>query len=264
MAKCVFTIFPFKPEVIPENWSAVLGCWLSGKPLASLDNGKTFAMVKFIDDGVIYRLSWAMRSIRIRANIYDQVVDIQGTSDGYDPCPAISAVESGTISRAASILMQAGFNYRTAAIKAVTETNADFHEESQLRKWLKSKAVVAKSEQADWPTKETREMWDKFLDNFLLDDKYVWKKREYMAGVEWNVGTPLQPTTPVHVHHWNDKPHVLSADGAPVGILQKELNSDRSGLLCSDVGENAKQISMTYFGPDDLFDTPRTKKNPAS
>ena len=262
LAKSVFTFFPFKPDVVPENWHNILDCWLLGEPLASLVNSKasdkapdkTSDMLRFVEDGVVHRLSWAMRSIRIRAKIDGFAVDSQATSiDGYDPCPAISAVETGTLNRSASTLIQAGFNYRIAAVKAVTETKAKFQTESELRQWLKSQIVVEKIAQPDWPTAETKMMWDKFLENILLDKNYVWREHKYMEGVEWNVKHPPPPATPVHIHFWKNKPYVLSADGVPLGILHAKLNPNRKGLLCAKVGRDAEQIDMIYLGTNDLF-----------
>ena len=268
LAKSVFAFFPFKPDVVPENWHNILDCWLSGEPLASLANSKVFDkasdkapdktsdMLRFVEDGLVHRLSWAMRSIRIRAKIDGFAVDSRAASiDGHDPCPAISAVETGTLNRSASILIQAGFNYRIAAVKAVTETKAKFQKESELRQWLKSQIVVEKIAQPDWPTAETKMMWDKFVENILLDKNYVWREHKYMEGVEWNVKHPPPPATPVHVHFWKDKPYVLSADGVPLGILHAKLNPNRKGLLCAKVGRDAELIDMTYLGTDDLFST---------
>ncbi|MFX8389443.1 hypothetical protein ABTL55_19465, partial [Acinetobacter baumannii] len=75
---------------------------------------------------------------------------------------AVPAVETGTLNRSASILIQAGFNSRLAAIKAVTDTGATFQTGQELRQWLNSEAVAAWSAQPNWPTAETKAMWMDF------------------------------------------------------------------------------------------------------
>jgi hypothetical protein len=75
---------------------------------------------------------------------------------------AVPAVETGTLNRSASILIQAGFNSRLAAIKAVTDTGATFTTGQELRQWLNSEAVAAWSALPDWPTLETKPIWLEF------------------------------------------------------------------------------------------------------
>jgi hypothetical protein len=70
-------------------------------------------------------IPWALEAIRVRAATHDDIVDGMSIAD-YDLGYAVSAVETGTLNRSASILIQAGFNSRLAAIKAVTDTGATF------------------------------------------------------------------------------------------------------------------------------------------
>ena len=51
--------------------------------------------------------------------------------DDHELGLAVPAVETGTMNRSASILIQAGFNSRLAAIKAVTDTGRDLHDRSR-------------------------------------------------------------------------------------------------------------------------------------
>ena len=135
------------------------------------------------------------------------------------------------MNRSASILIQAGFNSRLAAIKAVTDTGATFPTGQELRAWLRSPEVAAFAEQPDWPTPETRALWLDFADEFApRDDTRNWSERRYRANVQWH-GAPAPPGVPVALHHWNGHPHVLSLDGLTLGVLMHPLNPARRGLV---------------------------------
>src|SRR5207247_4353570 len=66
IAKLIFSVEPFTPQTLPETWEIILSGWLLGWPMAELqaidDDAPTF-----IEDGVVYRLAWAVESIRVRS-----------------------------------------------------------------------------------------------------------------------------------------------------------------------------------------------------
>src|SRR5690606_18497788 len=131
---------------------------------------------------------------------------------------AVPAVETGTMNRSASILIQAGFSSRLAAIKAVADTAATFTTSQALGLWLNSEAVTMWSALPDWPTAETKTMWTEFAQSFMPAEGRTWTERRYWANVAW-YGVPAPPGAPVRLYHWNGHPIVLSADGLPIGVL---------------------------------------------
>lgn len=171
--------------------------------------------------------------------------------DDYELGLAVPAVETGTLNRSASILIQAGFNSRLAAIKAVTDTGASFHTEYELRLWLNSDEVAALSVGPDWPTPETRVLWMQFVEGFTRRETRTWSVRRYRGNVAW-VGAAPPPGTPVQIHDWADQPRLLSADGTPLGTVEAALNRERAGLIRAQVTQDAQGIDVTYLGPDDL------------
>jgi len=64
------------------------------------------------------------------------------------------------------MLMQAGFNSRLSAIKAVRDTNGSFSASHELSRWLKSKQVNKLTLTGVWPTPETSSLWVNFIENF--------------------------------------------------------------------------------------------------
>lgn len=250
IAERVFAFYPFRPDPMPANWRDILRTWLLGQPLAAIAAGQESETLQFIEGGLVYRLPWAMEAIRVRAAANGDTIG-GFLLDDYELGLAVLAVETGTLNHSASILIQAGFNSRLAAIKAVTDTSATFPTGQELRQWLNSEAVAARSSQPDWPTAETKAMWTEFVQSFSPRENRTWADRRYWANVTW-LSAPPPPDTPVQVHHWGGQPCVLSADGTPLGTVQAALNSGRAGLMRAQVSQDVGRIDLTYLGPDDL------------
>jgi hypothetical protein len=251
LAERLFAFFPFTPDPMPANWRDILRAWLLGQPLAAIAAGQESETLQFIEGGLVYRLPWAMEAVRVRAAANGDTID-GFTLDDYELGLAVPAVETGTLNRSASILIQAGFNSRLAAVKAVTDTGAAFQTGHELRQWLESDAIIALSAQPHFPTVETNAMWADFARGFTPRASRTWTERRYWAKVLW-LGAPPPPGTPVQIHQWTGQPRVLSADGAPLGTAQAALNPGRAGLVRAQVSQDVGRIDLTYLGPDDLF-----------
>lgn len=252
-AELVFTFYPFMPDLLPANWRDILRAWLLGQPLAGIAVGQESETLQFIEGGLVYRLPWAMEAIRVRAAANGDTVGVLDLPlEDHELGLAVPAVETGTLNRSASILIQAGFNSRLAAIKAVIDTGATFQTGQELRHWLNSEAVQAWKAAPDWPTAETKAMWTDFTQSFTPRDNRTWAHRRYWANVVW-LNAPPPPGTPVQVHHWAGQPRVLSADGTLLGTVQGALNPGRAGLLRALVAHEVGRIDISYLGPADLL-----------
>lgn len=255
LAERVFTFYPFVPDPMPANWRDILRVWLLGQPLAAIAAGQESETLQFVEGGLVYRLPWAMEAIRVRAAANGDTIGPVGLSlEEHELGLAVPAIETGTLHRSASILIQAGFNSRLAAIKAVTDTGATFQSGQGLREWLNSEAVAAWSAQPDWPTLETKTIWTNFVQSFVPHENLVWEDRRYWADVRW-LSAPPPPGMPVQIHHWAGQSHVLSADGKVLGIVQAAISPHRAGLLRAQVAQDVGRIDITYLGPADLSNT---------
>ncbi|MBD8805027.1 DEAD/DEAH box helicase [Pseudomonas syringae] len=253
IAERVFTFYPFAPDPFPANWREILRSWLLGESLSALIAGQEGNALQFIEGGLVYRLPWAMEALRVRAAANGDVVGDFGLAlDDYELGLVMPAVETGTMNRSASILMQAGFNSRLAAIKAVNDTGATFTTAHELRTWLQSPQVVASSGQHDWPTPETRALWLRFTEESVPAHSRTWAERYYTANVLWHAAPP-PPNSVLSLHLWEGQPHVLSAEGLTLGVLSHPLNPARGGVLRATVVPKSGQIALSYLGPDDLW-----------
>lgn len=252
IADRVFTISPFIPDKLPANWHDILRCWLLGQPLAAVATGQEADTLQFVEGGLVYRLPWAMEAIRVRGLASDDRIGDMGLGD-FELGLAVSAVETGTIQRPASILIQAGFSSRLAAIKAVSDAGATFSNGFELHQWLVSDTVKALSAQPDWPTPETKEMWATFVLSFIPQASTIWKDHRYRADAKWKFAAPPPAGTPLRVHHLQSRPVILSADGSVLGEASAPLNPSRRGLLRAAVSADPGKIDLSYLGPDDLW-----------
>ena len=253
LAERVFGFYPFTPDPFPDSWRAILRSWLLGQPLAQTIAGQEGEALQFIEGGLIYRLPWAMEALKVRATANGDIVGKFGLAlDDYELGLAVPAVETGTMSRSASILIQAGFNSRLAAIKVVNDTGAVFITQRELREWLRSPATAALSAQPDWPTPETKAMWLDFEQHFIPRDDRTWAERSYRANVQW-YAAPTPPGAPLNLHHRNSQPIVLSADGVALGVLNHPLNPSRRGLVRATASMQPGNVDLSYLGPNDLW-----------
>jgi superfamily II DNA/RNA helicase len=250
IAELAFAFYPFIPDPMPDDWRNVLRAWLLSRPLATMAVGHKSETLQFVEGGLVFRLPWALEAIRVRAATHGDIVEGLAITD-FELGHAVSAVETGTLNRSASILIQAGFNSRLAAIEAVTDTGATFGNSQELRQWLASKDVVARSALANWPTVETKAMWTEFLQSFRRSDNRTWAERIYVAKVAWLAAAPL-PGTAVQIHDFASHPRVLAADAAPLGTVQAALNPGRIGLVRAQVSHQPGKINISYLGPDDF------------
>ena len=252
IAERIFVIYPFMPDPMPQNWREILGAWLLGESIAAIAAGQESEILQFIERGLVYRLPWAMEAIRVRGVANGDTVDGLFSFEDYELGCAVAAIETGTLNRSAAILIQAGFNSRLGAIKAVMDSGANFQTANDLRHWLRSEDIAEWSIRPDWPTPETRPMWVEFAHSFPPRASQVWSEHRYWSGVTW-IGVPPPPETPVQLHNWADQPFVLATDGEPLGTLHANPSPKRAGLIRAHVSHDPGSIGIVYFGPDDLI-----------
>lgn len=255
LAELAFGVESFKPDRLPVNWRAIISAWLQGDDIASVAGDDADSVLLFVEQALMYRLTWAMEAMRVRAIANgDKIGDFGLTMADYITNVAVAAIEAGTLNQSAAILIQAGFSSRQAAIKAVRDTAATFETGRGLRDWLQSDDVKALSQDPQWPTQSSHELWLSFQLNFEPDDESKWTKQIFYLPVEWLDGRELPPGEPVRIQSDGDMNihFVHSIDGELAGYLIDHLNSLRKGLTLGEVGVGQDEIVLTYFGPNDL------------
>lgn len=251
LAEILFSIPPFVPKVLPDNWKQVLAVWLSGESISTLPGGSTEDVLRFVEEGLIYKLPWGMEAVRVRGLAHVNPFGDELDLSAYELGLAVATVETGTMDRSASYLMQAGFGSRLAAIQAVANGGGEFTKGAELLLWLRSPAVKGLGQDPSWPSPETHRLWKQFVSAFDVPAGRVWTRHEGSVGVTWLVGKAPAPGSAVRIGTLPGfESHVFGADYEHIGDLAIPSGPGRKGLLLAKVGNLQGALDVSYVGPN--------------
>jgi hypothetical protein len=248
LANIVFAVEAFAPETALTNWQDVLKHWVRGGSLGDL-SGDRVALAQFIESDVIYRLVWGMEAARVfeAAQGNPDADTLTGT--------AVTAIETGTFSRAASILIRSGFDHRLAAISAVTGTGAAFDSAAGMRRWIRGLDPEFATSR-DWPTSESRSAWEAFAYRAQTRRSRQWiRQTEDVDDVTWYDAVPESDTWLRVTDADTGKIKIWSTGFDLLGEAAISLNPERQGVLRALRSRSNIGIQLRYRGPDDLFPT---------
>lgn len=252
-AEIAFGIAPFAPRNLLDNWTALLRVWLLGQPLTGWLAGDSDDAITFIEQAFVYCLPWAMEAVRVRAAVHEDLFSDDVKLSDYPHAHAVAALETGTLSVPASLLIQSGFASRLAAIRAVETTGADFDSMPGLESWLKSDALLAASQDAAWPTVETRQLWLDYISSTSGRAGKAWAATSYTSPVRWT-GVPMPPGVPLRIGGGVGRERaVLRPDFQVVGTIPWTPNAKRRGILLATATGAMDSLDLEYIGPEDLL-----------
>ncbi|SMD04479.1 hypothetical protein [Primorskyibacter flagellatus] len=257
LAETIFDISPFIPDPFPDNWREVLSAWLLGQPLSQLANENTSNILRFVENGLIYKLPWGIDAIRVRAQANGDTFGEEGmfTIDDFEVGLAVPAIETGTLNVSAATLMQAGFNSRQAAIKVVHDTDATFLNSHDLKEWLDSELVQELNNDDGWPTPESRGLWLEFITEFVPPERSVWKRQDAVISVSWiDTEQALPEGSIVRVIKSGARTLIFSPSMKAIGEAYDTLARTPRGVLIAKTTSNSGSIALRYFGPEPLAD----------
>ena len=255
LAERLFEIEPFIPRPFPEKWREVLQRWVRGEPVKELTDKKPDDLLRFIENGIVYKLCWGVEAVRVRAVANEDVVDLGGIDlkiDDFETGLLVPCLETGTLHPCAARLIQAGFASRMAASKAVRDTRADFTNMYEMRSWLQKRDVVTLSADDNWPTAESHQRWVVFVKRHIRQKDAAWSLQRGEFPVTWR-----GPTTPsageiVRLRFAGDgSGTVLSPSLARIGTLNIRLRHRPVGLFDARV-EGKESVRYQYRGPSDI------------
>jgi superfamily II DNA/RNA helicase len=253
-AKIVFEIFPFTPKSQPDNWEEILVGWLRGRPVVELAADDSLETAEFIEDTLAYRLPWALEAVRVRAAAHPNPDASPWDLSSPETGLSVAAVEAGTLNRAASTLMRAGFASRSGALVAVESTEAAFSTPGGLHEWMISEATQAAARDSSWPTPTTRELWTSFANRTVALRQRTWIHEVHESSVSWISGYQPTPGEPYRAITHSDETTVLeAADARRVGMITTRLNLRRRGLLKVSAIGAGDVVELDYLGPSDLL-----------
>ena len=257
-AEIAFVIATFKPKSLPLDWRKFLDKWLKGAPVTELEDDDADEAISLIEHAFVYNLPWAMEAVRVRAQAHAPGLDPLDLD--IDQLPnlgsgsAVAAVETGTLSVPAAVLVKASFASRLGAINAVVSTSADFDDARGLRAWLASDTVLALSVMPTWPTENSHELWKEFTAPHGAGNVAPWTTTGYTGPVQWNGGVPMPPGMPLRIVGSGPKAGLIySSDYRELGSVRYPFSQKAVGLTVATSNGAADQISFEYTGPNDLI-----------
>ena len=255
LAEILFEIKPFVPKPFPDNWKDILHFWLLGLPLADITTDNHSETLRFIEDALVYKLSWAMEAVKVRAQANGDIIGDGGfTIDDVETGLAVPAIETGTLNRSAAILMQAGFTFRSVAIQIVNDTAATFENFNQMRAWLESDNIKILSEDRAWPSPESHDAWVAFTQNYVASEDNIWDIQEKSLPAEWfDTENPPPSNTSVKLINLGDETLILSATLIKIGHLSQPIPAVSKGVLTAKVAPDRQSVVATYYGSENLW-----------
>jgi hypothetical protein len=224
----------------------VLAHWLSGRALNELGEASV-EVAQFIEADLIYRLVWGMEASRVYEAAQGSLLADALTGS------AAMAIETGTLSRPAAILIRSGFDHRQAAITAVEDTDAAFDSAAGMQEWLNglTSDVTAAG---DWPTRESHTAWEAFTGRTTRFESRRWALQKHrVEDVTWYGAAP-KPGSWLRVTDAGDDRIALWSPGFdPLGHGGAALNPHRRGVLHARRSTTAPDVELHYRGPRDLF-----------
>ena len=246
IATTLFAVSQFQPEETSLNWRPVLMHWLNGRPLGELDEDPV-SVAQFIESDLIYRLVWGMEAARVYESAQGNA-----TADALIGT-AVTAIETGTFSRPASILIQSGFDHRAAAIAAVTSTEATFESSAGMREWIRDLDPDL-TRLRDWPTAESHAAWEEFTNRAHRFSRMRWARHvKRVQDVTWYDIVP-KPNTWLRVSDAGPGKVALRSTGFDLlGEARIDINSNRQGVLHARRLPDTPGVELRYRGPRDLL-----------
>ncbi len=248
LAELLFTIPPFTPNILPDDWREIIAAWLKGEALRNQGFNSIDETLRFVEDGLVYRLPWGLEAIRVRAQANDDVISDGMTIDDFEVGLIVPAVENGSLNRSAAMLMQAGFSSRLEAIHSINSTEASFSNSIVFKEWLSSERLTAYISVLDLMGANTAKLWKAFISEYKPKSDTVWKGTSANLPVNWEPGVNAQVGQFIKLHNEDDDvTKVLSSDGEVIGKLRERYELLKNGVYRSQVEAN-NFLQITYWG----------------
>jgi superfamily II DNA/RNA helicase len=248
LAELLFAIPPFTPNILPDDWREIIEAWLKGDALRDHDFNSIDETLRFVEDGLVYRLPWGLEALRVRAQANNDVISDDMTIDDFEVGLIVPAVENGSLNRCAAMLMQAGFSSRLEAINSIRSTEASFSNSRGFKEWLSSDELQTYISRLNVLGANTVKLWNSFINEYKPKSDTVWKGTSTNIPVNWEPGVKAQIGQLIKLHNEDtDLTKVLSSDGEVIGKLRERYQLLKNGVYNSRVEANSV-LQVTYWG----------------
>jgi hypothetical protein len=227
-----------------DGWEGILAGWLRGTPTGHLVGQAGGEEIGLIQDAFVYRLVWAVETVRVHAIARDDARTVLLT--GMLPL----ALTYGLPSLQGNLLAQAGLASRAMVVRLLEAFPADFATTDGIAPWL---AEVAEQLPADfWPDSVSRDLWRSFTVTSRVMTTGRWQETETRHEVRWDdtargpvAGAPVQ----VVFSHVRGEASVYSLDFSPLGVVANLQSDALDGHVTAYVDADPGWIVVRRFAP---------------
>jgi hypothetical protein len=237
IGELVFGVYPFACD-LPETWKSILTGWLSGKATSQFANSSGIA---FIQDGIVYRLVWAVEATRTTLVALDCLPD--GAREGH----LALCLTYGVPCIPAALLQQAGLASRALAVKLVQELGLSFCDSAGLKEWL---ALVVDGRVTPSLSAAEQAEWKRFASELALAMSSKWHAERSIFQVAW-LRTPPPENSLVRVRNSTTSERiidVLSPDLQLLGTIAGGRLKVRGRYSARVIGLDSR-LRISYYGP---------------
>lgn len=242
----IFSLDTFSPDAAVDDRSNVLRHWVQGLSLADLP-GDHVAIARFVESDLSYRLVWGMEAARVF-----EIAQGNAVAEMLDGA-AVTAIETGTFNRSASVLIRSGFDHRIATVNAVLSTGGSFDSTAKMRQWIDDLTAEYASN-AKWPSPESRAAWEDFVLLVRHPHFHQWTpNNEAIEDVRWHGDIPT-PNAWLRITVRDANTVQIWTPGFDLlGEANVQINPERLGILRAKRIPKSQGIRLMYRGPRDLF-----------
>jgi hypothetical protein len=239
--------FSTPAKLRPVRWEEVLVDWVRGVPLGEIIATHGEACVRFIQDGLVFRMVWALEAVRAQATSGDP---------GHSEIllgNASRAVTYGVPSLQAALLVHAGIPSRSMALRLLTDMPGDFTDMKGLNVWLAS--VGPSADRRDyWRDAGERAIWSDLQSRRHGEVNREWHRWEERLDVEWAEEIPVpEPWTPLRLLRNSSSRRLLvcSADLHVLGWVSTWPTLVESACVLAWAEKGGETVVAECFGPAD-------------
>ncbi|HEX8433035.1 MAG TPA: hypothetical protein VF625_17240, partial [Longimicrobium sp.] len=242
-AAVLFRCQPFAVD-LPAGWEAVLEGWLRGTPTGALVGRAGGQEVSLIQDAFVYRLVWAVETVRVHAVARgdERAILLAGTLP--------LSLTYGLPTLQGNLLAQAGLASRAMVVRLLEAFPAKFTTADEISPWL---ADVAAQLPVDfWPDEASRDLWFAFTDTSRAVSAGRWIETEKRYEVRWAEGTEQPvPGAPVQVAFGDVRGEaaVYTPDLTRLGVVTELEPGVLDGHTTAFVDADPGWIVMRRFAP---------------
>jgi hypothetical protein len=229
---------------LPSEWKDVLSAWVQGVGFSEILGDRKARDAQrtqtFIQDGIVFRLVWAVEAVRVQATAIKHA-----RADELGDGPAF-ALTYGVPSIPAALLCQMGFSSRVGALWLARKLSASFTDTDGLLDFLSQHDALLST--ADfWESDDVRTLWKNTSSPTNTEYPRPWQHTSFTVPVDWKPGYRPAANSQVRIIAGHARAGTIcGTDLVPLGTAQFPFDPHGAALDGSVTRKGT--VNISYFG----------------